>query len=87
MRKGEIKISGSSADRVVGLRWLAYTEWGKADNMRAVICVHGKTRNGHDFDRFAEELGKNHRLISVDLSERRASNWLREVSSHRTKIE
>ena len=28
-----------------GFHRLHYTDWGKADNPRAVICVHGLTRN------------------------------------------
>ena len=39
-----------------GLHWMSYLEWGAADNPRTVVCVHGLTRNGRDFDALAQEL-------------------------------
>lgn len=33
-----------------------YHEWGDPDNDRVLICVHGLTRNGRDFDYFARTL-------------------------------
>ncbi len=77
MRKGEIEISDRFAERLGAFRRLAYTEWGAADNPRIAICVHGMTRNCHDFDQFAEALGETHRVISVDLPGRGGSDWLR----------
>ncbi len=32
---------------------LAYTDWGDAGNPRALVCVHGLTRNARDFDALA----------------------------------
>ena len=78
MRNAEIQISDRHTERLGGYRKLAYTEWGEADNPRAAICVHGMTRNSHDFDRLAEALAESHRVISVDLAGRGASDWLRE---------
>ena len=33
-----------------GLHRMAYVEWGARDNPRVLVCVHGLTRNGRDFD-------------------------------------
>ena len=36
-----------------GLHRMAYTEWGDPRNPDVVVCVHGLTRNGRDFDELA----------------------------------
>ena len=33
-----------------GLVRVAFTDWGPADADQVVLCVHGLTRNGRDFD-------------------------------------
>ena len=40
-----------------------------------VLCVHGLTRNGHDFDALAEALGGALRVLTVDLPGRGDSDW------------
>ena len=32
---------------------MAYWEWGDRDNPRVVLCVHGLSRQGRDFDTLA----------------------------------
>jgi pimeloyl-ACP methyl ester carboxylesterase len=54
---------------------LAFEEWGDAD-APPVVCVHGLTRNGRDFDALAEILARSHRLICPDLPGRGHSDWL-----------
>ena len=39
-----------------GLHRMAYTEWGDRQNPRVLVCVHGLTRNGRDFDALAEAI-------------------------------
>jgi pimeloyl-ACP methyl ester carboxylesterase len=39
-----------------GLHRMAYWEWGDPANVDVVVCVHGLTRQGRDFDRLAEDL-------------------------------
>ena len=33
-----------------GLHRMAYWEWGDAANPRVLVCVHGLSRQGRDFD-------------------------------------
>ena len=55
---------------------LAWTEWGPADGA-PVVCVHGLTRNGRDFDVLAGALGaRGRRVLCPDLPGRGASDWL-----------
>ena len=66
------------------VRWLSpagfftmrWWEWGPVDGA-PVICVHGLTRTGRDFDALAQALGQaGRRVICPDLPGRGASDWL-----------
>lgn len=55
---------------------LAWVEWGPEDGA-PVLCVHGLTRNGRDFDALAQALAaQGRRVICPDLPGRGASDWL-----------
>lgn len=59
-----------------GLHRMAYWEWGAPDNPRVVVCVHGLTRQGRDFDTLARALGSGWRVICPDVAGRGRSDWL-----------
>ncbi|CAB3764024.1 alpha/beta fold hydrolase [Paraburkholderia humisilvae] len=59
-----------------GLHRLAYTEWGDPHNPRVIVCVHGLTRSGRDFDRFAAAMATTHRVVCPDVVGRGLSSWL-----------
>jgi pimeloyl-ACP methyl ester carboxylesterase len=59
-----------------GFHKIAYTQWGDAHNRRALICVHGLTRTGRDFDFIAEALADVYRIACPDLPGRGHSHWL-----------
>ena len=59
-----------------GFHRLAYTEWGDPHATRTVVCVHGLTRNGRDFDSLAERLSARCRVVCPDIVGRGASDWL-----------
>ena len=46
-----------------GLHRVAYWEWGQADNPRVLVCVHGLSRQGRDFDVIARRLSDRFRVI------------------------
>lgn len=46
-----------------GLHHVAYTEWGDPANPRVLVCVHGLTRSGRDFDRLAAALSDTYRVV------------------------
>ena len=60
---------------------MAYWQWGAADAAHAVVCVHGLTRQGRDFDVLAQALvaRADHplRVICPDIAGRGASDWLK----------
>jgi pimeloyl-ACP methyl ester carboxylesterase len=59
-----------------GLHRMAYTEWGDPSNPQVVICVHGLTRNGRDFDFLARDLSAECRVVCPDVVGRGRSEWL-----------
>jgi pimeloyl-ACP methyl ester carboxylesterase len=60
-----------------GFHRVAYAEWGQASAQPPVICVHGLTRNGRDFDYLARALeGDGRRVFCPDIVGRGKSDWL-----------
>jgi len=59
-----------------GFHRVAYTEWGKPDEQHVVVCVHGLTRNGRDFDAVATALKRKRRVACPDIVGRGKSDWL-----------
>jgi pimeloyl-ACP methyl ester carboxylesterase len=60
-----------------GLHDMAYVEWGDADNPRVLVCVHGLTRCGRDFDFLAQAMADRYRVVCPDVVGRGRSAWLR----------
>ncbi|WP_238584768.1 alpha/beta fold hydrolase [Legionella moravica] len=62
-----------------GFHNVAYTEWGTSDlELPTVICVHGYTRNSHDFDALAYYLSMNGRhVFCPDVVGRGDSSWFK----------
>nr|VFK04348.1 MAG: Pimeloyl-ACP methyl ester carboxylesterase [Candidatus Kentron sp. H]VFK04458.1 MAG: Pimeloyl-ACP methyl ester carboxylesterase [Candidatus Kentron sp. H]VFK07592.1 MAG: Pimeloyl-ACP methyl ester carboxylesterase [Candidatus Kentron sp. H] len=58
-----------------GFHRIVYYEWGKPDNDQVLLCVHGMTRNGRDFDDFARALMDEYRVICPDMPGRGKSDW------------
>jgi pimeloyl-ACP methyl ester carboxylesterase len=66
-----------------GFHELSYTEWGPRDKNRIVICVHGLTRQGRDFDFLAAALARQSlRVVCPDLVGRGRSSWLASTASY-----
>lgn len=59
-----------------GFHRISYLEWGENDGRPTVLCVHGLTRNAHDFDRLAARLAQRYRVVAVDVVGRGGSDWL-----------
>ena len=58
---------------------VAYWEWnqtGQSDHPHVIVCVHGLTRQGRDFDVLAQALSHHARVICPDMAGRGQSDWL-----------
>jgi len=59
-----------------GFHDVVWHEWGEPANPQVVLCVHGLTRTGRDFDVLGEALARTHRVLAVDMPGRGESEWL-----------
>ena len=59
-----------------GLHRMAYWEWGDAANPRVLVCVHGLSRQGRDFDTLARAMCDQYRVVCPDVVGRGQSDWL-----------
>ncbi len=73
----------ATVDYLLGQRFyrMAYLEYG-SPAAPAVVCVHGLTRNGRDFEPLAQALSKDFHVICPDLPGRGASEWLAESMAY-----
>jgi pimeloyl-ACP methyl ester carboxylesterase len=63
-----------------GFHEMAYVEWGDPANPRVLVCVHGLTRCGRDFDFLAAALADRYRVVCPDIVGRGRSDWLADKS-------
>ncbi len=63
-----------------GRHQLAYLDWGNPDNDNVIVCVHGLTRNAHDFDYLARALAADYRVIALDMAGRGKSDAIADSS-------
>jgi pimeloyl-ACP methyl ester carboxylesterase len=59
-----------------GLHRMAYWQWGDATNPRVLVCVHGVSRQGRDFDTLARDLVAEYRVVCPDVVGRGRSDRL-----------
>ena len=59
-----------------GLHRMAYWEWGDPANPRVLVCVHGLSRQGRDFDTLAAAMSDVYRVVCPDVVGRGQSAWL-----------
>jgi len=65
-----------------GLHRMAYWEWGDAANPKVLVCVHGLTRQGRDFDTLARAMTGEYRVVCPDVVGRGESDWLKNPASY-----
>ena len=65
-----------------GLHRMAYWEWGDAANPRVLVCVHGLSRQGLDFDTLGSALAADFRVIAPDVVGRGQSDWLADPTGY-----
>lgn len=72
-----------------GSHRMAYWQWGQPDSGHVVLCVHGLTRQGRDFDVVAQALcqraadtGHSLRVVCPDVVGRGKSDWLKDPSGY-----
>lgn len=65
---------------------MAYWEWGNPQSAHVVVCVHGLSRQGRDFDVLARALcdkaGNDLRVVCPDVAGRGQSDWLKDPAGY-----
>jgi len=79
-----------ACDDAQGGHRMAYWQWGDARSAHVVVCVHGLTRQGRDFDLLAQAIvaraGGNVRVVCPDVVGRGRSDWLRDPSFYQVPV-
>jgi pimeloyl-ACP methyl ester carboxylesterase len=65
-----------------GLHRMAYWEWGDPANAKVLVCVHGLSRQGRDFDALARAMSAEYRVVCPDVVGRGQSDWLADPSGY-----
>lgn len=76
MAEAEMRRRSVQCASPQGLHRIAYVEWGDPRNRDVLICVHGLTRSGRDFDELARALCGRFRVVCPDLAGRGDSDRL-----------
>ena len=83
-----MELRRTTVDGPDGSYGLAYADWGDPGAPRTVVCVHGLTRNGRDFDALAAALVRDGgvRVICPDVIGRGRSDRLRDPTHYGVPI-
>lgn len=65
-----------------GLHRMAWAEWGDPANPKVLVCVHGLSRQGRDFDTLAQALAADYRVVCPDVVGRGRSDWLADPAGY-----
>jgi pimeloyl-ACP methyl ester carboxylesterase len=65
-----------------GLHRMAYWEWGDPANRDVLVCVHGLSRQGRDFDVLAQALVDRYRVVCPDVVGRGESDRLADPAGY-----
>ena len=69
------------ADEPSTRRRVACYEWGDPQ-FPTVLCAHGLTRNGRDFDYLARSLARDYHVLCPDMPGRGHSGWLKNTQGY-----
>lgn len=69
---------------------MAYWQWGDAQASHVIVCVHGLTRQGRDFDTLAQALCARARqplrVVCPDVAGRGQSDWLKDPLNYQIPV-
>ncbi|RYF02029.1 MAG: alpha/beta hydrolase [Comamonadaceae bacterium] len=68
---------------------MAYWEWnatGDAAHPHVIVCVHGLSRQGRDFDVLARRLSQHARVVCPDVVGRGQSDWLADAQGYQIPV-
>lgn len=69
-----------------GLHRVAYWEWGDPRSERVLVCVHGLSRQGRDFDTLARAMRGDFRVVCPDVAGRGESDRLVDPAGYQVPV-
>jgi pimeloyl-ACP methyl ester carboxylesterase len=79
-----------ACDDAQGGHRMAYWQWGDERSAHVVVCVHGLTRQGRDFDALAQAIvaraGGQVRVVCPDVVGRGRSDWVRDPTFYQVPV-
>lgn len=81
--------SGASQPAAQAAHRMAYWEWNRTGDPRhphVIVCVHGLTRQGRDFDVLARRLSAHARVVCPDVAGRGRSDWLADAAGYQVPV-
>ncbi len=81
--------SGVSHPAAQAAHRMAYWEWNRTGDPRhphVIVCVHGLTRQGRDFDVLARRLSAHARVVCPDVAGRGRSDWLADAAGYQVPV-
>jgi pimeloyl-ACP methyl ester carboxylesterase len=76
-KRAEFRVAEFLSISKLHFHRISYTEWGDPKSERVVVCVHGLSRQGRDFDALAQALAaRGYRVVCPDLVGRGKSGRL-----------
>lgn len=79
MRQGSVLCPSPA-----GFHRMTYYEWGPP-SASVLLCVHGLTRTGRDFDYFAAAMANRCRVVCPDVAGRGQSEWLGDAALYNNR--
>jgi len=78
----EYETRSVTSENSCGTHKVVYSDWKPkndgANNASILVCIHGLTGNGNDFDFLADKFtNENYRIIAIDLAGRGRSDFLK----------
>lgn len=71
-----------SVHTLEGQKCMTYDCWYTNPRAPIVVCVHGLTRNRHDFDAIARVLAERYCVYTVDILGRGDSDWMQSAEQY-----
>ena len=92
----EPSLNYVSCPDAAGGHLMAYWQWGRPESRHVVLCVHGLTRQGRDFDVLAQALCERAersgrypgglRVVCIDVVGRGESDWLKDPMDYQVPV-
>lgn len=84
-----VPCPGAAAQGQTAGHRMAYWEWnatGNPHHPHVIVCVHGLSRQGRDFDTLAAALAPHARVVCPDVIGRGESDWLADPSGYQIPL-